>query len=170
MKVLFGSLQAHHIWWVELRIWRSWIQSLVLPVYSSRNQSLLAQVLCYTGDKANEHTLLLLSPSLLLTIPPIQSSPSVQPRALQLFHSKSKFSPSLPLLYCIWLLCSHIFMTLVLGALPHQSPCCLLHVRGMPWLTGSSFLNGELVQRVCSCRHNKWAAKLPLAALLMMWV
>lgn len=43
---------------------------------------------------------------------------------------------------------------------------CLLHVRSTPWLTGSSFLNGEGVQRVCSCHHNKWAARLPLTALL----
>lgn len=42
---------------------------------------------------------------------------------------------------------------------------CLLYVRSTPWLTGSSFLNGG-VQRVCSCRHNKWAARLPLTALL----
>lgn len=40
---------------------------------------------------------------------------------------------------------------------------CLLHVRSTPWLTGSSFRSG--VQRVCSCRHNKWAARLPLTAL-----
>lgn len=43
---------------------------------------------------------------------------------------------------------------------------CLLHVRSTPWLTGSSFLNGDGVQRVCSCHHNKWAARLPLTALL----
>lgn len=43
---------------------------------------------------------------------------------------------------------------------------CLLHVRSTPWLTGSSFLNGEGVQRVCSCHHNKRAARLPLTALL----
>lgn len=42
---VFGSLQAHILQSRELRGW-SWIQSQILPVYSSRNPSLLARVLC----------------------------------------------------------------------------------------------------------------------------
>jgi len=71
--------------------------------------------------------------------------------------------------YCTATYSWHLFRgpcLLIPIAYSWPSLCCLLHVRSTPWLTGSSFLRGEGVQRVCSCRHNKWAARLPLTALL----